>query len=58
MVLEGGNRTLYYDTLAVVEGGTPILSVGYLMQVNCEYIRVMKITSLCSGAVVFNIFKK
>lgn len=58
LVLEDGNRTLYYNTLVAVEDGTPILSVGYLMQVNCEYTRLMKITSLCSRAVVSNIFKK
>lgn len=55
LVQEGRNRSFHYDTLAVVEGGTPILSVGYLMQVNCEYTRVMKITSLCIRAVVSNI---
>lgn len=41
LVLESGNRTVYDNTL--VEGETPVLSVGYLMQVNCEYTRVMKI---------------
>lgn len=44
LVVAGGNQTLYYDSLEIVEGGAPILSVGYVMQVNCEYIRVMKIT--------------
>lgn len=36
LVVESGNSTLY-------EAGTPILSVGYLMQVNCECARVVKI---------------
>lgn len=45
LVVEGGNQTLYYDSVEIVEeGGAPILSVGYVMQVNCEYTRVMKIT--------------
>uniref|UniRef100_A0A671YKY8 Carcinoembryonic antigen-related cell adhesion molecule 5-like n=1 Tax=Sparus aurata TaxID=8175 RepID=A0A671YKY8_SPAAU len=34
LVVEGGNQTLYYNSLEIVEGGAPILSVGYVMQVN------------------------
>ncbi|KAM8739921.1 cell adhesion molecule CEACAM5-like [Acanthopagrus schlegelii] len=35
LVIEGGNQTLYYDSVEIVEeGGAPILSVGYVMQVN------------------------
>lgn len=57
LVLQGGNRSLYYNSF-IVEGGGPVMSLGYLMQVNCEYARGMKIISLRSGAVVSNIFKK
>lgn len=40
LVLEGGNSS----KLVSRESGTPIQSVGYLLQVNCEYTRVMKFT--------------
>lgn len=34
----------------VTEGQTPIQSIGYKMQVNCEYSMVIPATSLCSEA--------
>ncbi|KAL7371074.1 hypothetical protein ABVT39_018129 [Epinephelus coioides] len=34
LVVEFGNHTVYYNKLLGVKGGTPILSVGYLMEVN------------------------
>lgn len=41
LVVEGENRTIHDNTLVVVvEGGVPNLSVGYLMEVNCEYTEV------------------
>lgn len=34
----------------VTEGQTPIQSIGYKMQVNCEYLMVISANSLCSEA--------
>lgn len=42
----------------VAEGGTPMQSVGYEMQVNCECLRVITVTSLRSKAAVSNMLNK